>query len=246
MTRPRRQAAGLIAGLQGAGARVVQAPMIRVAPPSSYERLDAALREAARFDATVFTSRNAVESFFDRAGALGVLPRGPRRLFAIGPMTAAALSERGWRATKIPATFRGEALALALGDVRGKRILIPRAKLARAALPELLRRGGAKLTLVEAYRTLPDKSGLPRLKAALGDGVDAVTFTSGSAVREFWAQLGGPACRRLFKRAVAASIGPVTSSTLKAHGLEPAVEAKKATTESLLSALKKHFQGARP
>jgi len=246
VTRPRRQAAGFVVGLKGAGATVIEAPMIRVAPPSSYAGLDAALRKIASFDATVFTSRNAVESFFDRAGALGIAPPPrPRRLFAVGPMTAAALRERGWRACKTPATFRGEALARALGVVRGQRFLLPRAKVAGEALAKILRRGGAKLTLVEAYRTLPERRGLAPLKKALANGVDAVTFTSGSAVREFCSQLGLPACRRLFKRAVAASIGPVTSAALKAQGLAPGVQARRATASSLLSALKRHFRGAR-
>lgn len=247
VTRPKRQAGPFARELRAAGARAILVPMIRIAPPSSYSGLDAALRRFSSYDAVVFTSRNAVQAIFSRARRLGLSPlTRPRRLFAVGPKTAEALRERGWGSARVPETFSGAALAFAVGKVRGRHILIPQAKAAREVLARLLRRRGARVSVVEAYRTVPDRSGGVRLKRALKRPVDAVVFASGSAVDQFLSRLGPAACRRLFKRTVAASIGPVTSAALRSHGIEPGVEAKIATTRSLLQGLKKRFNGPRP
>ena len=86
---------------------------------------------------------------------------------------------------------------------------------------------------------MPDKAAA----AALSRRIDAVTFTSGSTVDHFVSGVGREACRRLFKTAAAASIGPVTSAALRSHGIKPAVQAQKATTNSLLQSLKQYFNG---
>lgn len=246
VTRPKEQAGKLAAKIKAAGARAVLVPTIRIAPPSSYSSLDKALKILASYEVLVFTSRNAVDSFFGRARSLrlGRL-KTPSELFAVGTQTAKALRRHGWKSARAPEIHRGEALARSLGEVKGKRILIPRAKAAREVLPRELRRRGAKVSVVEAYRTVPDKTGLLRLKKALKGRIDAVTFTSGSTVREFVAQAGSAACRGLFKTAAAASIGPITSAALKLYGISPAIQAKKATAESLLQGLKSYFNGGR-
>jgi uroporphyrinogen III methyltransferase/synthase len=247
VTRPRAQAAALARALRAAGARAIVAPTIKIAPPASYRELDSAIRGYATRDAVIFTSRNAVDSFFGRAAKLRLkgLPR-PKRLYAVGAATAAALAARRWRGARLPDRFRGEELAKAMGEVRGWRVLMPCSQIARGQLARLLRRRGAAVLRAQAYRTLPDESAAARLKAAAREGIDAVLFASGSAVGQFWDQLGPAACARLFKTAAAAAIGPVTSSALRARGVKAVVEPKAATARALLRALKEHFKGAKP
>lgn len=245
VTRPRGQAEGLARGLARAGARVIEAPTIKIAPPSSYRPLDKALRRLADYDAVVFTSVNAVERFFARARTLRLRLKAPR-VYAIGPKTAARLREFGWRPSAIPRTSRGESLARVVDDPRGKLILLPRAQKAREALAALLRRRGARVDAVEAYRTLANASSSRRLKRlARADVIDAVTFTSASTVDQFVRQVEPARCRRLFRRAAAASIGPITSTALKAHGIAPSVQARHANEESLLAGLARYFERSR-
>ncbi len=220
------------------GGRVVVAPTIRIAPPSSWRPLDAALARLSAFDCVVFTSRNAVEAVFSRGFKLSR----PRRVIAVGPRTAEALARNGWRATAVPSEFNGAAAARAAGVKRGDEVLIPRAKDGRPELPAALRRVGARVTLVEAYRTLPERKSAPKLRAALARGVDAVAFTSGSTARQFVALIGRAKARSLFAQAAAASIGPTTTRELRALGIRPAVQARRATTHELVAALARHFR----
>ena len=239
VTRPQEEARDLIGRLRAAGARVIPAPAVRVLPPSTHRALDAALKHLGTFDAVVFTSANGVESFFTRARALGLGPmKRPRRLYAVGPRTARALKEHGWGRARVPAESGGAALARAMGRVSGWRILLPRAREGHPELPRRLKEAGAKLSLVEAYRTAPEGRSDSLLRRAASSGtVDAVAFASGSAVRALIAGIGLPAARRLFSRAGAASIGPSTSKTLRSFGIRPAVEAESATSAALARAI---------
>ncbi|MCX5794185.1 MAG: uroporphyrinogen-III synthase [Elusimicrobia bacterium] len=242
VTRPEGPAGPLADGLRALGARVWSVPVIRFAPPASWTRLDAALRDLGRYDAAVFASARAVESTFARARALGLRLSPPPKVFAVGPATAGALRRRGWRAVA-PRRHRAEDLAAVAGRVRGQRIFLPRAQAGREVLPRLLRAQGAKVDAVAAYRTLADRRGARRLRAAAASGgVDAVVFTSGSAVENLLRQLPAASRRRLFNRAVAASIGPVTSAALEQRGVSAAVEAPRATVASLCGALARHFR----
>lgn len=243
VTRPRPEAADFLRGLRRAGARALAAPLIRIAPPRSYSALDASLRTLARYDAAIFASRSAVEAFFARGRALGLgrLPR-PPLLFAVGPKTAAALRERGWPAARFPQSHNGAALSRAMGRVKGLRVLLPRAQAGREELRTALIRRGARVSAVAAYRTLPDPSGLGALRRALQAGVDAVAFASPSAVDEFVSKVGPAACRRIFRRTAAASMGPSTSRALRAHGLTPALQARESTVEGLIAGLAAHFR----
>jgi uroporphyrinogen III methyltransferase/synthase len=206
--------------------------------------LDTALERLASYRAIVFTSVNGVEMFWARATRAGRgRPRVPRRLFAIGPATAAALRRRGAMGASVPDEFEGEALARHLldriGSVKGARILIPRAKVARDALPRLLRAAGASVDVVEAYQTLPDSRGLLTLKRMVADPGEGsiVTFTSSSTVHQFMAAVGAGPSRGFFRRAAAASIGPITSKTLRGYGIRPAIEAKPYNVVGLVRAL---------
>lgn len=247
VTRPRAQADALVRRLARSGARVVCAPVIKIAEPSSYRRMDAALRALPSYRFVVFTSQNAVERFFARGRALGMRPRlgEGARAFAIGEKTAAALADRGWAASAV-AESRGEALARAIPARPGDRVLLPRAKRARPELPAGLRRRGARVSIVEAYRTVPDTTSAPLLRRLADSGrVDAVTFTSASTVEHLARQLGRARFRKLFARAVAASIGPITTQALRRLGVRP-LQAAGASHEDLAAALRRRLTERRP
>ena len=236
VTRPRHQAASLKNALATLGADVVVAPAIRIEPPVDGAPLDAAVARADDYDWIVFTSVNGVEAFFDRATST------PRSEFsAIGPATADALAERGVRASVVPERFVAEEVFEALSrhtDLSGKRILLPRADIAREALPNLLRDAGCDVDVVAAYRTTPASEDIERAIALVRDAsVDAVTFTSGSTVRSFFSS----ADDNLRARVTPASIGPITSDALREENVEPVIEAERYTTEGLVEAIRRHF-----
>lgn len=236
VTRPSGQAESLRAALAALGADVVVAPAIRILPPDDTAPLDAALARADDYDWIIFTSVNGVDAFFDRA------TRVPSAEFAaIGPATAAALSERGVEARVVPERFVAEEVFASLArstDVSGKKILLPRADIAREALPRLLRDAGASVDVVTAYRTVASDEDIERATALVRDGsVDAVTFTSGSTVRCFFSS----ADDAVKARVVPASIGPITSDALRAENIEPAIEAERYTTEGLVAAIRQFF-----
>ena len=161
---------------------------------------------------------------------------GEPRIAAVGPATAAALHAAGFAVDLQPTIAIGEALAEALLPfVRGKRVLLPRAELARETLPAMLRSAGAELTIVTAYRTVADRQAAGRVSEALPE-VDAVLFASSSSVANLFALLY-EAGQSWPPRLEAFTIGPVTSATLRAHGVEPAAEAREHTLEGLVQAL---------
>jgi uroporphyrinogen III methyltransferase/synthase len=165
-------------------------------------------------------------------------------LAAIGPATAAALESRGAACEIVPDDYIAEGLLEALGRrgvaPRGARVLIPRAAEARNVLPDTLRAGGARVDVLPVYDTLPEEElavSVERLTRA-----DFITFTSSSTVREFVALLeraAGPTVTPAGRLAGVrlCSIGPVTSATLREHGLRVAVEAVEYTTAGLVAAI---------
>jgi uroporphyrinogen III methyltransferase/synthase len=241
VTRPERRARSLAEALRSLGARVIEAPAIRIEPPSDAGPLENALDRirSSEYDFVAFTSANAVEIFFER---LSERIPSSLRFAVVGKATAASLEERGLVAHVIPERFTAEETFRALEAVEslsGKRFLLPRADIARPTLAELLESRGAVVDSVEAYRTVPDPEGVRRACELVVDGeVDVVTFTSASTVTSFFAGLeeidpGGGARSRF----AAASIGPVTSSALRRLGVEPSLEAEPSTTAGLVGAI---------
>lgn len=244
VTRARAQARELTAALEALGAEVVELPTIRIVPPADPEPLRRAAEEAAGFDWIVFTSANAVERFAAALAATGGDERRLRsvRVCAVGPATAAALAARGVRADVVPEEFVSDAAAGAMSavdELRGRRILLPRARAARAALPEALRAAGGVVVEVEAYATELDGRGAEVVRERLAGGeVDVVTFTAGSTVRAF-AELVGTAVGR----ARVATIGPVTSAVARAVGIRVDVEAAEHTIEGLVQVVRELYEG---
>lgn len=238
VTRAASQAASFCGVLRRLGARVIPIPAIAFEPPSSWDPADAAIEGLARYDWAIFTSVNGVNHFLERldAGARD-LRHLPTKIAAIGSATADRLRELHLKVELVPEQFVAEALAEAfLGlDMRGSRVLLPRVEEARSLLPEQLAEMGAEIDVVPVYRTvMPETSRQLAEHTWSVDSVpDWVTLTSSSTARML-AQMV-PLDR--LKRSKLASIGPVTSATIRELGLPIAVEARRFTTDGLAEAL---------
>src|SRR6059036_313726 len=249
VTRPRAQAGALADRLEAEGAEVIPFPTIAIAPPSDPAPLERAVAAAGGYDWIVFTSANGVEAFFARFAAArrDVRELASVRLAAIGPETAAQLERRLLRVAVTAEDYRAEGLLAALAgeEMRGRRVLLPRAAGARPVLPEALRARGAQVDEVIVYRALPPaETDVAGLTAALEAGaVDAVTFTSSSTVRNFVELLGRRATARLLAngRPAVACIGPVTAATARDLGLRVDVMPAAYTAAALAAALVQHF-----
>jgi uroporphyrinogen III methyltransferase / synthase len=218
VTRARAQASGLAAQLEALGAEVLQAPAIRI-EPLPFEHPD-----LAAYDLVVVTSANGVELLLagDVRALAGVT------VAAIGPATAAALEARGVVPDLVPAEAVSEALLSVLGDVAGRRVLLATAAGARDVLAAGLREGGADVDVLHLYRSVPQPVDPELVRSA-----DLVTFTSSSTVTGLAAALGEGGLAGL--RAV--SIGPVTSATLREHGVQPLAEADPHSVDGLVAAV---------
>jgi len=245
VTRAREQAAALVRALTALGADVVAAPAIHIAPLADLEALRAALAQVARYRWIVFTSRNAVEVVCGRLPEWGMTPRDLTRagVAAIGPATAEALARYGVTPNLVPREYVAEAVVAALaasGDLRGQRVLVPRAREARDALPAGLRALGATVDVVAVYETVREPGDGSALAGELLAGkIDAVTFTSSSTVRHFVEIVGREAatCGRF----AAAVIGPVTAATARELGLGAPVQAEHYTVPALVEMLVQYF-----
>jgi uroporphyrinogen III methyltransferase/synthase len=236
--------------LESMGAEAVEAPMIRILPPDDYSSLDAACQRIGTFDWVVFSSANAVETFIHR---LLATPHDLRelkgvKLCAVGVATTARLARYGLKVDLTPAEFRAEALARAISDtadVRGLRILLPRADIGREVVAEELRLRGADVTEVVAYRTVvePEREGEPDIyRMLLERRIDVVTFTSPSAVRSFVSALGAEPAADLLRTTVVASIGPVTAEAAARYNIQTTVIPSQYTVPMLVDAIVQHFQ----
>ena len=254
VTRAREQASSLSALLEEQGAEALEFPMIRIEPITDFTELDAALHRLAGhcdggigYGWTVFTSANGVSAVRARMEQLGLDARafGGVKIAAIGPGTAAALATMGLKADFVPGEFVAEAVAEQWPDANmaGKRVFLPRARGAREVLVERLTQMGAIVDAVAAYGTVMDGEGAQALIEELNHGrIHAITFTSSSTVRNFAAAIGVEQAREAGRRAVIASIGPITSATARELGIEPAVEAREHTIPGLVAALTAYFR----
>jgi uroporphyrinogen III methyltransferase/synthase len=252
VTRSREQAGELVEMLEDLGAEAIEAPSIRIAPPATYEPLDAACAAAGSFDWIVFTSGNGVEAFMRRllAGPGDVRQLKGPRLCAIGPATADRLTHYGIKVDLMPVEYRAEAILDALrghGPLKGRRVLLPRADIAREILAEELRKAGAVVTEVAAYRTLREPlatEGDHDIYKMLLDGrIDVVMFTSASTVRNFAKSLGEDQVADLLHSTVVACIGPVTAEAAQRLGIRADVMPKEYTVPALVQAIVDHFPG---
>ena len=251
VTRAREQAGDTLRALRGRGALPLSLPTIVLAPPTDRAPLLDAARHLERYDVVALTSANAVDALFATIAELGGDARalGRARVAAIGPGTTRALARHGVRADLVPAEHRGEALAEAIlamltgAPTTAARVLLPRAEVARDALPDRLRAAGVQVDVVVAYRSRPpEPEEVAALRATLdARALDVVLFTASSTVDNLCALLDDPP--RALAGVAVASIGPITSATCRARGLAVDVEAAPYTIPALLDALEAYFLG---
>ncbi len=248
--RARHQASVLSAELRARGAKVVEIPFIEIRKPRSYRALDTALLNLRNYDWIILTSVNGVNAFWARLQELGLSKNALRysKIAAIGPSTKKAVEDRGGRVNVMPREYVAEMVVKALRNkVSGKRILLARAKVARDVIPDELRKAGAVVDVVEAYETVVPTASRKQLRAVLANPrrrPHVITFTSSSTVKNFFVLLGtdtaGKSKRNQRCEGIHfASIGPITSATLREMGCNVHMEAKKYTIPGLVQAIVK-------
>lgn len=241
VTRARAQASALTEKLEELGARVTEAPVIKISEPSdNYLGLDNALSRINGYSWIIFTSVNGVRHFFARLQKAKLDSRAlyNAKIAAIGTATAAELLVYGIVADLCPDEFRAEGIIDALkGKVNeSDNILIPRAEVARETLVDSLKDFGAKVEVAAAYKTVKDEQNGEKLREKLLSGeIDVVTFTSSSTVKNFVKLIGGA---ELLQNIKTACIGPVTAETLKNYGVTADVVAKEYTIPGLVEVLR--------
>ncbi len=245
VTRAREQASALTKRLEDKGAKVIEVPAIKIMPANDYAPLDTAVSHISNYKWLIFTSTNGVEYFFKRLMTAGKDTRALAglKIAAIGSATAEALKAHGIVADIVPSAYKAEDLAEALSkDIEnGDKVLIARAEKAREVLPETLRKQGAVVDVVTAYKTVADCENKEELIKALESGeVSIITFTSSSTVTNLLNVLGDK--KELLQKAALAVIGPVTAATLQKNGFNPVVCAEEYTIDGLVQAVEKFYK----
>lgn len=250
--RARHQAGALSRELRKRGAEVIEIPFIEIRKPKSFQPLDAALKNLSSYDWLILTSVNGVEAMWERMHKLRLpkLTLSGIRIAAIGPATKKAVEQRGAEVDVVPKEYVAESVVRSLKrTVKGKRVLLVRAKVARDVIPRELRKAGARIDVVEAYETVVPQSSRARLRAALKNSKKrphVVTFTSSSTVKNFVELLKPVRSAKnsdaaLLGSALAgiqmASIGPVTSATLRELALPVDIAAREFTIPGLVEAI---------
>ena len=247
--RARNQASALSSGLRELGAEVLEIPFIEIRAPRSFRPLDSALRRLSEYDWLILTSVNGVEALWQRVRKLRLHTKALRhlRIATIGPATKKAIESRGLKVDVVPEEYVAESVVRSMRDeVKGKRLLLVRARVARDVIPRELRAAGANVDVVEAYETVAPTSSKARLRTVMKNPRTVptiVTFTSSSTVKNFVALLASKAATRVEAHNLLAdgvrlaSIGPVTSATLREFGLHVHIEAREYTIPGLIRAI---------
>lgn len=244
VTRPKDQASEFIKMLEADGANVISFPTIEITPPKSYKSLDNAINHIEQYEWIIFTSVNGVHSFFDRLKHLGKDIRSLHRakIAAIGEITAREIKKRDINVEMVPDDYKAEGLIKLFkkSNVKGSRILIPRAKVARDILPQSLIRLGAKVDVITSYVTKkPNKLHTKKLIKLLDEKkVDLITFTSSSTARNFCELI--PNFKQKRNKPLIACIGPITAKTVKDHGYKTAILPAQYTVKHLADEISKY------
>ncbi len=236
VTRPEEQASKFTAKLEALGAAVIELPTISCVPLEETPELDSAIEDMPHIDWVVFTSVNGVSSLLQRLRLTNRDIRslaGPK-IAAIGESTADALQALGLRVDFCPSEFKAETFVDEFPSSDPQRILLVRADEGRDVIPDGLTRLGHQVMVAPVYRTVMAETSADQLSAALDEGIDFVTFTSSSTVKNFVQILGERATLDCVK---IVSIGPITSATARKHGLTVHAEARVHTIDGLVEAI---------
>ena len=245
VTRSRTQASRLMGLLSELGAETIELPSIEIGPLDDYSELDQALAETAGVSGRwmIFASVNAMEYVWERLRVMEMDARhfAGATIGAIGPATAAALRERGIEPDFIPKRSVSEEVIAELSsrDWTGRLVVLPGSAIGRDALAVGLAGLGAEVRRVPAYRNVRPEGVAERARAAFAEGIDVVTFTSSSTVRNLVDILGDD--RGLLDDCIIACIGPITAGTAEELGLSVDVVAAEHNVEGLVDALVGYF-----
>ena len=247
ITRARKQAENFVRSIEDLGGEIVEFPTIEISPPESFAEFDAAVERIADYDWVIFTSVNSVEPFLQRLNlkGKGAEMLSSHRIGAIGVETAKRLQAAGVRASLVPERYQAEGFldAISPEEVRGKRVLIPRAAEAREVLPVTLRKWGAQVDVIVAYRTvLPSVDVQPLARLLAERNIDVITFTSSSTVRNFVRLFGSRSLSEIVNGSTIACIGPITAATVEELGGSADIVADQFTVTDMLRSIVKHFQ----
>ncbi len=250
ITRAAAQSEVLARELSARGAIPVMLPLVSFAEPEDSTSLDRAIGEMQQFDWLIFTSAQAVRAVMQRAEDLRqpLLATDSRlQLACVGPVTADSARKVNLPVAYVAAMHNGVALANELGSkLHGAKVLLPRSDRANPDLPAALKRYGAQVTEVIAYRTLrPGETDQDGLKKIVNGQADAVLFFSPSAVQHFAELVGAEQLRQIQDKLAITAVGPVTAKALREAGVPRAVVAADTTAASVLEALEKHFAAAK-
>lgn len=248
ITRAAEQSAELARQLALRGAVPLILPLVSFAAPEDCAPLESAISRLTQFDWVIFTSANAVRAVAARAAALGCCQsklKKSLKVAAVGPATAEAAEEAEFSVAHLATTHNGVALAHELGErVRDKEVLLPRSDRANPDLPVVLRRYGAHVSEVIAYRTVaPDTGDAEKWREAFNGGADAILFFSPSSVRHLTEQVAPGQLAEAQNRMAFVAIGPVTAEALRNAGVERMAVAGDATPTAAMEALEEYFAG---
>jgi len=225
---------------------VIEIPTIEIRDPGSWEPLDSAIRRLEEFDYLLVTSANGARNFLRRLEACSRPVRDLKSLIigAIGPATAEEFAKSGVKVDITPRAYVAEGLLETLGerDLRGKAFLIPRAKVARDVVPRVLMEKGGRVEVVEAYETVVPQLPAGELQRLFTPPPDLITFTSSSTATNFAKLAGENEIAGLLRGVAIASIGPVTSETIRKLGLAVTIEAAPSTIPGLVEAIERYFR----
>ncbi|ADG82000.1 uroporphyrinogen-III C-methyltransferase [Thermincola potens] len=247
VTRSREQASALSEKIEALGGEPWEFPTIDIAEPDDFGPMDRAIEEIEKYDWIILTSVNGVKSFFKRLNDKTKDIRDLKgiRLCAIGPKTREELEKYGLRCDFVPNEYRAEAIIEGLKneDMSGKKVLLPRADIARKIIPDTLKELGAEVEEVVAYKTVMGAGNAQLLRDMLAEKkLQILTFTSSSTVKNFVQMLDAPNLQDLLADVTVASIGPITSNTAKELGIRVDVEAQEYTIDGLVEAILKSVQ----
>ena len=245
ITRPERQTDYLARLLSAEGAHPIAFPTIKIVPPASWQELDCAIDKLTTYDWLIFTSANGVQFFFERLWEKNrdLLDLKGIKICCIGPATARQIEDKGIKVDLVPAQFIAEGIlqSFAAMDLKGRKILIPRAAKARDALPEGLNKLGASVDVVATYQTVNSGKKKEELAAMIYDNkVDVITFTSSSTVTNFVEIMGRDFT--LPAHVDVACIGPVTAATAKKAGFKIDINQEENTMDGLVQSLVEHVK----
>jgi uroporphyrinogen III methyltransferase/synthase len=248
ITRSAAQSETLARELSARGAFPMVLPLVSFADPEDFAPLDAAILEIQRFDWIILTSAQAVRALVKRSEELkrSLIHAGSKlRIACVGPVTAGAVRQAGLPVEYVAETHTGAALAEELGNrLRGAKVFLPRSDRANPDLPPALKRHGAQVTEVIAYRTLrPTDVEERNLKQIAEGAADAVLFFSPSAVQHFAEMFGSEQLRGLQDKLAITAVGPVTANALREAGVGRTVLAGDTTAAAVVEALEEHFAG---